>query len=403
MIKLNWNSTVLFFLEAYIVVSFFAFRSMAIESVYLLTLLIIFLFGSSVTGKKIKIPKEFRICLILVTICLVLSFFFCKYDQLYTIGVFVCIFLLDTLEENNAFYNINKMKPDMFYICLVLALIVELFQSYQEGTYKVRTLMGDQNYTGILVFCIFMYSLKRKYISGFVLTALYAAVFNNSRGFISLFFVFAIFWGIKKPVYRILNWREKKQQNLFIIFMLFTAFTILLSFVWVYRISATSFTRVYKGSLNDASNRIRALSILRGLQMLNNPNETFLWGYGSKLLEVMGISGTDFASHPRFMGLRLAQPHNTAINLAVRIGIVPTVLYYYFLSKLISRYITEENIPYFVPFFLNSLFMHSLLIWQWLVLLVIILSMPQDKRRLKKWKLKREGTANKLSSISYHS
>lgn len=395
--KLTWNKIIVFLLEVYIVISFFVYHNTTIESIFLLGLTIIYIFGKQASVNGILLQKDILSGTIIVVLCVIGALIFSQYSQAYTVGAFVCLLLLVLLLKNNAFEYVGEEKFDYFYLILLFSVTWEMISSYRGGSIKVYTLMGDQNYTGILVFCLFLYANKKKYISGIIITCVYALIFSNSRSFFFLLVLFYIFLFTKKYVYRFIN---NKKNTLFVIFILSGVLVSIFSVVWVYKISAETYT-VYKASLNDSSNRIRFLSILNGLQMLVNPKETFLWGYGSKLLEVMGISGSDFIHHPRFMGLRLTQPHNTIINMMVRMGVVPAIVYFYILSSVLKKRIDEDNIPYFFPFFINAMFMHSLLCFQWLALLTIILALPQKEWRQWKWRMKRRGIVNRQFSTSY--
>lgn len=377
------DKLIIFLLEIYIIASFFVVHNTTLESFYLLFILCIFIF----THRKITLPKGGLFWLITAIVCVCFSIFFSRYNQLYTVGTFVCLYLLNLLFANKTFNVLNSIKIDVFYYLLLALLALALYRSYKSGETHVTTLMGDQNYTGILVFCIFLYSNKKKYISGILIAFLYFFIFSDSRSFFALLILFYLF---KLEIFkRPAQYFFDRKNSVIKLFAISLVFVVLLSFVWVFTISDAGFDD-YKVSFNDSSNRTRFLSILNGLQMLGNPEETFFWGYGGNLLETMGIYDREFNSHPTFMELRVVQPHNSIVNLLVRMGVVPTVCYFVLLSKLLTPLLTKENIPYFVPFFINAMFMHTLFSFQWLVFLTIILMIPEKKFKLKKYGERKE-------------
>ena len=81
------------------------------------------------------------------------------------------------------------------------------------------------------------------------------------------------------------------------------------------------------------------------------------------------------------MNERLVQPHNSILNLFLRIGIIPAVIYFLILSYILDKLSTVNNCEYIFPYLINTIFMHSLLSGVWLGLWILILFFVNDYDR----------------------
>lgn len=348
-------------------------------------LLLLIAFGISLYyAQSTRVSRLDILLLSVVAICLALSFFYSDYSQNYTISRFGCLLIIYFFSDEHNVQEITNGERafDYFYIFLVAISFVGIYSFYLHPVYDddgyFFEVIGDKNYTAVFIFCVFMYAYKRKYLSGYLLTFIYASAFTQSRSFLLLL---VLFFAIKMLPDRITAFFHKHRIHLFIVFFILFVAVAVFSVVWVYNISSQG-VGDYKASLNDGSNRMRFVANIKAFQMLSETKHTLLWGYGGELTKFLGIDGEVESLHPQFMGVRLVQPHNSLICLLVKMGIVPGLIYWWFLAKLLEKYNTKENMAYLYPFALNAMFMHSLFEMQWLVLWIYILSMPERKRRV---------------------
>lgn len=150
-----------------------------------------------------------------------------------------------------------------------------------------------------------------------------------------------------------------------------------LSYIWIYFVSSSGYSN-YKTSLNDYSNRMRAVANIYGLKLLKENHWFVIGGVGDELTSVIGVQDPDFDNHPKFMETRLVQPHNSILNLMLKMGIVPCLMYLFLLSVLLKSVVTYDNYEYFVPYLLNTCFMHSLLDGAFLILWIFLLAITSN-------------------------
>lgn len=327
-----------------------------------------------------KIPKRIMCGLFIVAICILVSFFFADYMQKYTVACYACLILMYLLTDSGMMSESLAEKPliDWFYLLLMLLTLINIYMSIQLGEEDtVFSVIGEKNYTAVFVFCVFLYSNKRRYLSGIVLAFVYAAFLTQSRSFLLLLLLFYFFWFMPEKIKTFL---DNHKIHFFIIFLLLFIAIAVFSFYWVYNVSVSGLVD-YKAGLNDGSNRMRFVANIKAFQMLAEPSKTLLWGYSDHLLEALGVTSENYAYHTHFLGVRLVQPHNSLINPLVTMGIVPGVIYWYILADLLNKFNTKENLPYIFPFVVNAMIMHSMFELQWLVFWIFILAIPQQKRK----------------------
>lgn len=371
-VKLSFNELVVITLKIHIFLGFFVYRDNTLETFFLGIIFLVYMYVKKQSLMKMLKNNGVLGCILVTIVSVSISILFKNFGQMYVLGLFICLLLLEMLCENNVFVANKHKKIDLFYYVMFSFTTGYMIYNYSNGNIDVTTLMGDQNYTGILVFCIFLYANKKNYISGVLLALVYGIVFSDSRTYLFMMILFYVFHFLKERIYTFF----KDKKIIFPLFLFSTFIIIIISYFWTYYVSDSGYSTGFF-SLNDYSNRQRAASIIYALQMISNTPSLLFCGYGNKLLLVMGISDRNFIMHPKFLGLRLVQAHNSVINLAVKNGLIPTICYFYILSKILNRFFNEDNMPYFFPFFLNAMFMHSLFCYQWLIFFVIILALPQ--------------------------
>lgn len=234
----------------------------------------------------------------------------------------------------------------------------------------------DKNYTGILVFLLFLLSFCVKKPMGVVLSSFYLIFMTESRsiyGMVILFFFVKVF---RTQIWNVLCFlRLKKAFRQFSILFLGI---ICLSFFWIQFVSVNPLSD-YRQGINDGSNKMRFAANIYAVQQIEQRPQSLYYGLGDNIKTVFGIDSEDFSEHTQFMGVRLVQPHNSFLNMMLKIGVIEAVIYFLFLAYILDRIKSKQNIEYYLPYVINACFMHSLLDGPYLVIWTFILMITQEQ------------------------
>ena len=332
--------------------------------------------------KKIRVPNNIKLCAALLYLSCIIGIVVTGYSPNFVILNFTVLILLSIFAENVSFeksYKYNKI--DFVYLLMLTAIILGTLTGTRNEDSIILFGAGDKNYTAVFVFLFFLYSNKRDKIFGVVFSIIYAIFFINSRSFILLVLLFYIMMYFREPI---TSFMEKHNITYFKLMIALFVFIMLFSVLWVYVISANG-NWGYHESLNDSSNRIRFVSNLRSfLFLFEDLTKSLFNGYGYEYVSKLGVDVT-YSQLPTFLGTTVLQAHNSYLNLMVKIGIIPSIVYFYLLGMTFNKFSLKDNMFYVVPFLINGMFMHSLLNGTWLILLLSILIIPQKKGRI--WKV----------------
>jgi hypothetical protein len=331
-----------------------------------------------------SINKDIGIFTLIIAVCFALSMVFSTYSQTFTLLnflVLLCIFYIFR-EEGNV-DDFPRILGNIFYYGMLSFLIYNIYITVVAGSNELTfNTLADSNYVGILVFMFFLYSNKMGKIAGILLGIYYAVFMNSSRSYLLLIILFYIVFFLNR---KITDFFQRHNVGFGKVLTFLTIFSVVLSFIWVFIVSASG-TSAYHESLNDMSNRVRFVANLYALNTFTDLKNNWLWGYGFSIMNALGISGSaDVAYNTSyFLDAKLVQPHNSYINILLRMGLIPGIIYLVVISKLLNRINGTINYAYLLPYLVNAMFMHSLLNGKWLLFLVIILLMPQKKYFAKK-------------------
>lgn len=165
------------------------------------------------------------------------------------------------------------------------------------------------------------------------------------------------------------------------IFVMIFVFICIISGFWISYIDVNPLSQ-YREGFNDSSNKMRFAANIYALDRINNDASLLFIGYGDDLKKELGISDdVNIKQHTKYMNERLVQPHNSILNLFLRIGIIPAVIYFLILSYILDKLSTVNNCEYIFPYLINTIFMHSLLSGVWLGLWILILFFVNDYDR----------------------
>lgn len=369
--NINCITYIILFLSVYF--GFFV-GDTALFYVILEALLIVTNFLSN-SSRKIVTRKNISVIFV-VLICFILSFLFSEYSQNFTILNFILLFcLFGVISRDDIEADYPELFGNIFYYSLLFFLLFSFLKAYIFDAEEITfTTLSDANYVGVFVFLFFLLSNKMGKISGVILGIVYAFVFNGSRSYLLLmilFYCFRLFSSRIDSFIKKYNIGFRK-----IIFALFLA-SVLLSLIWTFIISANG-TTAWHESLNDLSNRMRFVANVYAFLQFGNIKSWF-FGYGFSIMDALGITGSaDVVYYTRnFLGVKLVQPHNSYINLLLRMGIIPGICYLSVFGDILSRTKANTNIAYYLPYLIDAMFMHSFFNGKWLILYIIIIILPQ--------------------------
>lgn len=368
----------------FLLILFFFFSSIERIEDFLLIGMIVFLLAAYGSSEKLIIPKVVSGTLIIMILCWGISLFGAKYNQIYSVLRFAFLILLFLIIANDRDDLLKDQRiGSWFYYVLLLLVVYNIYRNYSRDV--TFDSIGDRNYTGVLIFSLFLYSNKTKHLCGVTIPLVYALFFTQGRTYrvvIALFYLIILL----QRLIGVIKKRFKKSEfrisfrALFLIGLIGTA---IFSFFWVFHVSAGGVGEYHSG-INDTSNRLRFVANINGFDMLQDPKNTLLWGYGNYLKEHLGIDTQSGAMTTYYLGVRLEQPHNSILNVVLRAGMIPGFLYFNLLAALLEKINRKDNGPYLYPYMLNGMIMHSLFEGVWLIFWLVILLMP---RREGKWRI----------------
>lgn len=348
-----------------------------------------FAYGYSILSQKVfgKISSWLVLCVVSVILCLAGSFFtHTEYSQLYGIQAFMILFLLVNITDNlEPFQNDVSMYDVIYYVIILFTFVNSIMCYVHGGTEAVVMMLGDGNLTSVWWLICLMLSIKRSNKIGILCCLAYVVLINESRGFLLSLAFLILFYMVKKFLPKVTD--LILNINFFYLFIILTVLMIAFSFFWVFVVSANG-TAGYHESLNDGSNRLRFIANVNAINHLRDTDNTLFWGVGDGIYNYLGISGETYASHTKMLGVRIVQPHNSIINMMLRVGLVPAIIYMFCLSKLLSKLNNIDNIEYIFSYIISAMFLPVLFSSGWLITWIIVLLIPRKviKNRKKiKW------------------
>ncbi len=335
-------------------------------TVFVTIILALMIYNGSRNGVHIGLPIFTGVLIFILFVLVGAGFLTRGNSQVYVLMRLVCLLGVYLLSYNDILTSSEGTGVDWFFIITLIMILAGMISSFASREFTFgRT--DNRNYASVLVFMFFLYCNKKRHPLGIVLGIIFAIVFPQSRSYLLLFGLFYVCWIFKKQIFAALN--KIKLNHSFVLILLLTVITVILSYVWVYQISVHGISG-YHQSLNDLSNQQRFVANIYAFERILQDKNTRIWGYGSNLLEVMGINNRI----SMYMGVSLLQAHNSVLNLLLRMGILSGILYFIVATSVIDKYFTEDNIPFILPYLINSMFMHDLFEGQWIILFIAVLA-----------------------------
>ena len=357
-------------------------RGMVRVFVQSICILMFLLYIFSISGKwKFDLQINNKKIFELISFCTIIIFQIidADYSLYYTIKTIILLFVFKYFFTNYNTLNLSFLFVRLIYffysLFTILILYNMIFNSYFIQSDMVFSSCDDKNYTAVLMFLYFAFCLHFRFFIGILLSTVFFVFFNSSRSSILLIATFFFCMAFKEQIFYSL--KNFKLDKFLKIFSLMTLCIIGFSYYWVSNVSVNNL-QAYRQGLNDGSNKMRFTANIYAIDMVKKDNDLFYRGYGFDIRKVMGVDEEDYSKHTRINGVRLVQPHNSIINVLIRLGIVPGILYFIILASTIDLLYKKWTIEFIFPYLLNSMFMHSLLdgfmlgIWIIIICLVYI-------------------------------
>lgn len=378
--KINLAKTINFLL--FICLSLFFMNNDRINLLCYIYIIISFIiFGVNIKNKgKVSI---FILCIGLLLIVLLPIIFILSDNGINnTLIVFVTLIIsyLNFYDYNyNSVKQIDKIDR-VINIIITLRLIFNFIMSLMNSNSLINGLVLsssiDKNYTGVIIFLFFNWSLKRKNWCGVIICLMYSLIIQSRLLVIAIILMTILnllFRIIEKSKFNIprkfLNrLLDLKTFGIFNLTIIFTLIITIFSYVMVKFVNIDSISD-YQESLNDKSNAIRVRANIYAIEDIKENPSLILIGYDNNIRNVLGV--TDNSTF--YLGLRLVQPHNYLLNFFLRYGIILSLIYNIVLCNILSKVWNRENLPFILTYLFMNMFMHSLLSTKYLVLFLYVL------------------------------
>lgn len=317
---------------------------------------IVFTCGVNVLYILIKRKKpniSIIICSIMVVYIILIDYLF-GYSQNYAIRAWLTLLMI-SLISYNGIKHLSSAKESIIWI-IVLALL--LFRTYTsprmaDGSPIFPTIFVDRIETELCIVLFMFYAVKNKKISGVIFTLAYYFMLSSSRGtllILVMFFAIRYSKGFMKRIYsKYLSFFKRKWLIVSLTVIAVTVY-IVFCYYWVNSIAVTNVLQ-HGAGLNDTSNFSRFASTVYVFEEIIGKYNLLFFGFGSDLKTVMGLDG---AVKKLYMGYTLVQSHNSIINLMLRLGYIPGIMYLSVIIGLIKKNAKFENAEYIFSYIVYS-------------------------------------------------
>lgn len=355
--------------------------------IYLIVAVTYFLFK-----KKVRISKSTILILNILVFSLIIGSKSSNFEYLSSIFLFLNLFILKilNLSEIRATNKEKKVKRYMHFAILFLTIqIIYNYNEFLKNPFSYFNLNGyhqfgllvepEKNHAAVILYLFFMLSNKLKYRNGIILTILLIP-FVDSRGYILMITLFYVVKRYKRVIYNIL--KKLRLNNIFNLSLVSVIIILIFSYMFL---KVVPHKAIVEGSLGDSSNYIRFNANIYALKDIIK-NKLIFFGNDRNLLLNWGIFDGVKLKTFIYNGSYLVQPHSSFLNILVRIGILPFIIYIYILNKIMNRFFHIDNIEYILPYFIQALFLHKMIEGKLLILYVFVLAISNTKISLKVYK-----------------
>lgn len=322
---------------------------------------------------KVSFSKKYVIGCLMLLLGGAIGIVFNPYSVMEIIKNYIVVFILWNLyffeKDESSDRKIGALASVFYWIFLIFIIFNLINIKNIAGNYTFE-IINDQNFTGLMIFLFFIFSWHFKRILGIVACSYFILFFSSSRGLFGMLAFFFLCVLFRENLYFIL-----KKLFFPVWKLMFTLFVVvmLLSVYWVNSISINELAE-YREGLNDGSNKMRFSANIYAMKLIEEDGNLWFRGYGNDLKDILGIEEEKpLNEHTRYNDVRLVQPHNSFLNIFLRIGIIPGIIYLGIISLIINKYFNKNTIEFIIPYFINASFMHSFFSGPWFILWLLIL------------------------------
>ncbi|WP_243249683.1 O-antigen ligase domain-containing protein [Clostridium botulinum] len=373
--NLDFNMLVLYVLLTFLVIPRDLQQEFSV--VFIIGFFLINIIYVSINDIEIKIKKIDILLYSLSGVICIVILIISPYTTVFTISTFVFLIIAHMSISKKHYISKQYLNRIIYITCLISIIIQLILGRYNTINGKISlSIIGDKNFSGVVIILFFMYCSKNKFLLGEILSVFFILILDSRASLLTLvlFLVVKLF---KNTIYVLLQrFRLNKIYKLFILMFIIT---VSISYIWVYKVAIDG-VKEYQQGLNDTSNKMRFVANIYAIDLIkNNKEELIFYGYDNDFKDIFSIYDYEIDLHRRFMGVRLVQPHNSILNINIRSGIIFSLLYFYILSRIIDKLYTKDNLEYILPYLFSTLFLHELLNRKFLVLWLILLCLPSNK------------------------
>ena len=350
---------------------------------YLFTSVILILFG--VMKRNIEINRKQIITAIAIVVMLAISYLF-GYHEIYNVS-FSFAFLGICFYVFRADFNINRKEYKyllyFLHFLIILIFIYDLYNHFVVNKYVFGTdykffYILDKNYFAIILFLYFCMCYKTSFKFGYIFCLILTFLTTSRLAFLSLLLfviVYIVCYYLKKNNRTKKLWKKCSEHATAVIALLIlvsTVFVLLLSYFWANNFGGNTIKK-YKTSFNDESNGIRVRANLYAVDQLTHDYKLIYTGYDRNIYRHLGIENNPNGN--MYLGFRLVQPHNFVFNILLRFGIFLSITYIYIICIIIGKKLRYDNVCIILPFIFINMFMHSLLLYPYVVFFCFVISL----------------------------
>ncbi len=385
--KLFFNITFIYITLKFIIYT----NNFVIKSIdYIYLSIMMFLILAFFWKNKVKIAYTMFFIIILFCVILITQILFNSYgfSNIANIILFAVIaFLL--FKDNDFFDDIYLKKINPVYLIICIYLIYYIIESYLHGYLGFSTTnfylptLGDKNWSSLVIFLFLILCYKRKYILGSIISLVYIVLLNSRMGQIAVILFMILEFSRRYPIIKKVYNKICKINvlGIFVTIIISQLLIIGISYYCVYYIPKSEISD-YRESIMDNSNAMRVRSNVYAMnEIIKNP-KLLISGYDNQIKEKLGVADTEHST--TYEGFRLVQPHSLLLNLILRYGIIFSAIYLIFISYIIKKYISNDNLSFIIIYIFMNMILHSLFSYEYLIYFFFVLSISKrnEKRKI---------------------
>ncbi len=358
--KIGTNSSLVLISELYFLLCFLILPdNWARRCVVVFAIPLVLVLREAIANQVSRKDVIRALLVIATSVCALLPSFFSVYSQKYTIDIWLYLLLAFALFGIYHAGNEEVDKDLRLFFCwgslAVLFFYSFIHTDYSQGDLAFSAYNNDKNYAAFIVFLMFMIYMKLRFLPGVIFPLIFFVFCNKSRGLLFCLLVFFVIrWGkiaFKKQI--------KVRRGYTLLFCVLSTLAVIgFSYLFMYG-EAFSTMGGYRDSLVDGSNKMRFNANVYAVNFIHN-NKLIWSGLGSDLTRFMGVDDGlgNYMINIQYNGFRLVQSHDSVINIATRIGIIPTLLYLFVLGIIADKYKTYDNLEYYYSFLVYGLILN---------------------------------------------